>query len=125
MKDKKRILIIDDEESFTRLLKLNLHHTGHYTARAGILAGRHSPGCNDAGNGWRRSGNAITIESEAQEYTHRFSHRGGEAKRGGVAQGIDWQSAVCCEARGFSGSRRVHRTTDAAAGDGRGSQAVA
>jgi CheY-like chemotaxis protein len=34
MKDKKRILIIDDEESFTRLLKLNLHHTGHYTARA-------------------------------------------------------------------------------------------
>jgi len=29
---KKRILIIDDEASFTRLLKLNLHHTGRYTA---------------------------------------------------------------------------------------------
>ena len=29
---KKRVLIIDDEASFTRLLKLNLHHTGHYTA---------------------------------------------------------------------------------------------
>ena len=29
---KKRILIVDDEPSFTRLLKLNLHHTGRYTA---------------------------------------------------------------------------------------------
>src|SRR5881396_4146870 len=29
---KKRVLIIDDEASFTRVLKLNLHHTGHYTA---------------------------------------------------------------------------------------------
>ena len=29
---KKRVLIIDDEASFTRLLKLNLHHTGHYMA---------------------------------------------------------------------------------------------
>ncbi len=29
---KKRVLIIDDEASFTRMLKLNLHHTGHYTA---------------------------------------------------------------------------------------------
>ena len=29
---KKRVLIIDDEASFTRLLKLNLHHTGRYTA---------------------------------------------------------------------------------------------
>jgi CheY-like chemotaxis protein len=32
MTAKKRILIIDDETSFTRLLKLNLHHTGRYTA---------------------------------------------------------------------------------------------
>ena len=29
---KKRVLIVDDEPSFTRLLKLNLHHTGRYTA---------------------------------------------------------------------------------------------
>jgi len=29
---KKRVLIVDDEPSFTRLLKLNFHHTGHYTA---------------------------------------------------------------------------------------------
>ena len=29
---KKRVLIIDDEASFTRLLQLNLHHTGRYTA---------------------------------------------------------------------------------------------
>jgi CheY-like chemotaxis protein len=32
MTSKKRVLIIDDEASFTRLLKLNLHHTGRYTA---------------------------------------------------------------------------------------------
>ncbi len=32
MTAKKRVLIIDDEASFTRLLKLNLHHTGRYTA---------------------------------------------------------------------------------------------
>src|SRR5438046_3344091 len=32
MNTKKRVLIIDDEASFTRLLKLNLHHTGRYTA---------------------------------------------------------------------------------------------
>ena len=31
---KKRVLIIDDEASFTRLLTLNLHHTGRYTAEA-------------------------------------------------------------------------------------------
>ena len=29
---KKRILIVDDEPGFTRLLKLNLHHTGRYMA---------------------------------------------------------------------------------------------
>ena len=29
---KKRVLIVDDEPSFTRLLKLNFHHTGRYTA---------------------------------------------------------------------------------------------
>jgi CheY-like chemotaxis protein len=29
---KKRVLIIDDEPAFTRLLKLNLHHTGRYLA---------------------------------------------------------------------------------------------
>lgn len=29
---KKRILIVDDEASFTRLLKLNFHHTGRYVA---------------------------------------------------------------------------------------------
>ncbi|MGZ8898833.1 MAG: response regulator [Limisphaerales bacterium] len=29
---KKRVLIVDDEPSFTRLLKLNLHHTGRFTA---------------------------------------------------------------------------------------------
>jgi CheY-like chemotaxis protein len=29
---RKRVLIIDDEASFTRLLKLNLHHTGRYIA---------------------------------------------------------------------------------------------
>jgi len=29
---KKRVLIIDVEASFTRVLKLNLHDTGHYTA---------------------------------------------------------------------------------------------
>jgi CheY-like chemotaxis protein len=34
MTTKKRVLIIDDEASFTRLLKLNLHHTGRYTAEA-------------------------------------------------------------------------------------------
>lgn len=34
MKARKRVLIVDDEASFTRLLKLNLHHTGHYTAEA-------------------------------------------------------------------------------------------
>ena len=31
--EKKRVLIVDDEESFTRLLQLNLHHTGKYTAQ--------------------------------------------------------------------------------------------
>ena len=30
--NKKRVLIVDDEPSFTRLLKLNLHHTGRYMA---------------------------------------------------------------------------------------------
>src|SRR5688572_10345472 len=29
---KRRVLIVDDEPGFTRLLKLNLHHTGRYTA---------------------------------------------------------------------------------------------
>ncbi len=29
---KKRVLIVDDEPGFTRLLKLNFHHTGRYTA---------------------------------------------------------------------------------------------
>ncbi len=33
MNARKRILIVDDEESFTRLLTLNLHHTGRYTAK--------------------------------------------------------------------------------------------
>lgn len=33
MMERKRILIVDDEESFTRLLQLNLHHTGRYTAK--------------------------------------------------------------------------------------------
>lgn len=32
--NKKRVLIIDDEASFTRLLKLNLHHTGRFTAES-------------------------------------------------------------------------------------------
>jgi CheY-like chemotaxis protein len=32
MTSKKRVLIVDDEPSFTRLLKLNFHHTGRYTA---------------------------------------------------------------------------------------------
>ena len=32
MTTKKRVLIVDDEASFTRLLKLNLHHTGRYMA---------------------------------------------------------------------------------------------
>lgn len=31
--NKKRILIIDDEEGFTRMLKLNLEQTGRYDAR--------------------------------------------------------------------------------------------
>jgi CheY-like chemotaxis protein len=30
---KKRILVVDDEPSFTRLLKLNLEQTGHYEVR--------------------------------------------------------------------------------------------
>lgn len=30
---KKRILIVDDESGFTRLLKLTLEQTGHYTVR--------------------------------------------------------------------------------------------
>jgi CheY-like chemotaxis protein len=29
----KRILVVDDESGFTRLLKLTLEHTGHYTVR--------------------------------------------------------------------------------------------
>ena len=32
MTEKKRVLIVDDEPSFTRLLKLNFHHTGRYVA---------------------------------------------------------------------------------------------
>ncbi len=32
MTPKTRVLIVDDEPSFTRLLKLNFHHTGRYTA---------------------------------------------------------------------------------------------
>lgn len=32
MTSRKRVLIIDDEASFARLLKLNLHQTGRYTA---------------------------------------------------------------------------------------------
>ena len=31
--DKKRILVVDDEVSITRLLKLNLEQTGNYTVR--------------------------------------------------------------------------------------------
>ena len=31
---KKRILVVDDETSITRLLKLNLEQTGHYEVRA-------------------------------------------------------------------------------------------
>jgi DNA-binding response OmpR family regulator len=31
--NKKRILVVDDEPSFTRLLKLNLEQTGHYEVR--------------------------------------------------------------------------------------------
>ena len=31
--DKKRILLVDDEKSFTNLLKLNLEETGHYDVR--------------------------------------------------------------------------------------------
>jgi CheY-like chemotaxis protein len=31
--EKKRILIIDDEESFTRLIKLNLEQTGNYEVK--------------------------------------------------------------------------------------------
>jgi len=34
MTTRKRVLIVDDEASFTRLLKLNLHQTGRYTAEA-------------------------------------------------------------------------------------------
>ena len=34
MTTRKRVLIIDDEAGFTRLLKLNLHQTGRYTAEA-------------------------------------------------------------------------------------------
>ena len=29
---KRKVLIVDDEEKFTRFLKLNFHHTGQYTA---------------------------------------------------------------------------------------------
>ncbi len=32
MSKRKRILIVDDEVGFTRILKLNLHHTGRFTA---------------------------------------------------------------------------------------------
>jgi len=32
MTSKKRVLIVDDEPGFTRLLRLNLHHTGRYLA---------------------------------------------------------------------------------------------
>jgi CheY-like chemotaxis protein len=32
MPAKKRVLIVDDEPGFTRLLKLNFHHTGRYAA---------------------------------------------------------------------------------------------
>jgi len=32
IQEKKRVLIVDDEASFTRLLKLNFHHTGRYIA---------------------------------------------------------------------------------------------
>ena len=33
MTDKKRILLVDDEKSFTMLLKLNLEETGYYEVR--------------------------------------------------------------------------------------------
>ncbi|MEY2409126.1 MAG: two-component system, OmpR family, response regulator [Verrucomicrobiota bacterium] len=33
MKSKKRILLVDDEQSFTTLLKLNLEETGNYEVR--------------------------------------------------------------------------------------------
>src|SRR5215210_7346940 len=33
MDEKKRIMIVDDESGFTRLLKLTLERTGHYTVR--------------------------------------------------------------------------------------------
>jgi CheY-like chemotaxis protein len=36
---KKRILLVDDEESFTRLLKLNLERTGNYEVRVENWAG--------------------------------------------------------------------------------------
>ena len=35
--DKKRILLIDDEEMFTRILKAYLEKTGRYDVRAGQL----------------------------------------------------------------------------------------
>ena len=50
LKSKTRVLIVDDEPSFTRLLKLNFHHTGRYMAEtvndateAVIAAERFSP----------------------------------------------------------------------------------
>ena len=39
MLQKKRVLIVDDEPSFTRLLKLNFHHTGRYIAEVVNKAG--------------------------------------------------------------------------------------
>src|SRR5687767_8628121 len=35
---KKRVLIVDDEPGFTRLLKFNFHHTGRYIAEVVINA---------------------------------------------------------------------------------------
>jgi CheY-like chemotaxis protein len=37
--EKKRILLVDDEKSFTSLLKLNLEETGRYEVPRGKLAG--------------------------------------------------------------------------------------
>ena len=43
MADKKKILIVDDEESFGKLVKLNLEDTGGYEVRVETLGGRAIP----------------------------------------------------------------------------------
>ena len=61
---KKRILLVDDEKSFTNLLKLNLEDTGQYDVRVeGKRRRRHEGGCEPL---WRVTNGRIARDEARQ-----------------------------------------------------------